>query len=249
MKIVAIGGGEIGRPGYSVETEKIDREIIELTGKRHPKALLLPTASGDSAVYWQTFQKHYGDRLGCETDVLYLVSGNTSHQEIRQKILSSDIVYVGGGNTLKMLKIWRRLGVDKVLEEAGKKGVILSGLSAGAICWFKYGNSDSMKFGSAKSAKLIKIRGTGFLPSMACPHYDVEKSRRPSLKKMIKEDGGLSIALENCSALEVVGDQYRILTSSKNANAYRLYRKNGRVVEERLPHDNQFRPLEELFKR
>ena len=84
---------------------------------------------------------------------------------------------------------------------------------------------------------------------MACPHYDVEKSRRPSLKRMIQENGGLSIALENCSALEVVDDQYRIITSSKNAHAYRLYRHNGKVVEEELPNDKKFRPLEELFER
>jgi dipeptidase E len=249
MKIVAIGGGEIGRPGYQIETEEIDREIINLTGKEHPKALLLPTASGDSPLYWETFQKYYGQKLGCKTDVLYLAKGNSSPREIREKILGSDIVYVGGGNTLKMLKIWRKLGVDKILEEAGKKGVILSGLSAGAICWFKYGNSDSRKFGPKKSTELIKVRGTGFLPSMACPHYDAEKSRRPSLRRMIRENGGFSIALENCSALEVVDDQYRIITSSKNAHAYRLYRHNGKVVEEELPKDQKFRPLEELFER
>ena len=249
MKIVAIGGGEIGRPGYQIETEEIDREIIRLTGKKHPKALLLPTASGDSPLYWETFKKYYGQKLGCKPDVLYLFNGNSSSKEIREKILGSDIVYVGGGNTLRMLKRWRKLGIDKILEEAGKNGVILSGVSAGAICWFKYGNSDSRKFGPKKSNELVKIRGTGFLPSMACPHYDVEKSRRPSLKRMIRENGGLSIALENCSALEVVNDQYRIITSSKNAHAYKLYRHNGKVVEEKLPTDKKFRPLKKLFKR
>lgn len=248
MKIVAIGGGEIGRPGYQIETEKIDREIIRLAEKKHPKVLFLPTASGDSHLYWGTFQKYYGQKLGCKTDVLYLFDHNSSSKQIREKILCSDIIYVGGGNTLRMLKRWRRLGVDKILEEAGKKGVILSGLSAGAICWFEYGNSDSRKFGLKKSKKLVKVRGTGFLPNMACPHYDVEKSRRHSLRKMIKENGGLSIALENCSALEIVDDRYRIITSSKNANAYRLYRHNGKVVEEELPNDRKFRSLEELFR-
>ena len=246
MKIIAIGGGEIGRPGYQIETEEIDREIIRLTGKKHPKALLLPTASGDSPLYWETFQKYYGQKLGCQTDVLYLFKGNFSSKEIREKIFGSDIVYVGGGNTLRMLKRWRKLGVDKILEEAEKKGVILSGLSAGAICWFKYGNSDSRAFGPTK---LIKVRGLGFLPFMACPHYDVEKSRRPSLRRMIRKNGGIAIALEDCSAIEVVDDKYRIITSSKNARAYRLYRHNGKVVEEELPNDKKFRPLEELFER
>ena len=106
-----------------------------------------------------------------------------------------------------------------------------------------------MRFGPKKSAKLIKVRGTGFLPSMACPHYDVEKSRRPSLRRMIRKDGGLSIALENCSALEVIDDQYRVITSSKDAHVYRLYRQNGRVIEEELPGDEKFRPTDKLFER
>lgn len=249
MKIVAIGGGEIGRPGYSIETEEIDREIIRLSGKQHPRVLFLPTASSDSQSYWETFKGYYGHKLRCQTDVLYLLNNTPTLQEIRQKILGSDIVYVGGGNTLKMLKAWRRLGVDRVLEEAAKKGVILSGLSAGAICWFKYGNSDSLKFGPKKTAKLIKIRGIGFLPSMACPHYDVEKTRRPSLRRMIRIGGGLSIALENCSALEIVDGQYRVITSSRNAQAYKLYRRDGQVVEEKLPKDKNFKPLDELFER
>jgi dipeptidase E len=247
MKIIAIGGGEIGRPGYPIETRKIDREIIRLTGKKHPKALLLPTASGDSPLYWQTFKKYYGQKLGCKTNVLWLTKGKLLPKETKKMILDSDIIYVGGGNTLKMLKIWRKLGVDKILEDAGKKGVVLSGVSAGAICWFKYGNSDSGKFGPRKSKKLIKVRGIELLPLIACPHYDIEKFRRPSLIRMIKKNGGLSIALENCSALEVVDNQYRIIISSKKAHAFRLYRCNGKVVEEKLPSDQKFRPLKELF--
>lgn len=248
MKIVAIGGGEIGRPGYPIETEEIDRETIRLSGKKHPKVLFLPTASGDDARYYSTVQNYYGKRLKCKTDVLYLITNNYSSQEIRKKILSSDIIYVGGGNTLKMMKVWRRLEVDKVLIEAAKKGIVFSGVSAGAICWFKYGNSDSLRFGPKKSSKLIKVRGINFLPSMACPHYDREKSRRPSLMNMIREHGGISIALENCSALEVVDNQYRVISSSKKANVYRLYRHNGRVIEEKLPKDKKFKPLEELFR-
>lgn len=111
MKIIAIGGGEIGRPGYPIETEEIDREIIRLSGKKHPKVLFIPTASGDSPLYYETFKKYYGEKLGCKTDVLYLLKTKPSLEEIREKILNSDIVYVGGGNTLRMLKRWRKLGV------------------------------------------------------------------------------------------------------------------------------------------
>ena len=242
MKIVAIGGGEIGRPGYDIETESIDREIIKLTGKKHPKLLLIPTASGDSPTYPEVVNKYFGQKLGCQVDVLYLLNGKSSRAEVERKIMDADIVYVGGGNTLKMLKIWRKLGVDELLRQAGERGTILSGVSAGAICWFKYGNSDSLG-----KNNLIKLSGLDFVPLMACPHYDGEKSRRPSLMRMIREKGGISIALENCSAIEIVNNTYRILTSNSKARAYRVYRLNGKAIEEALPIQKEFRSLAELL--
>ena len=246
MKIVAIGGGEIGRPGYPIETEAIDREIIQLTGKEHPTALLLPTASGDSEVYWETFDNYFGQRLGCRTDVLYLVRESPSQQEIHRKILGTDIIYVGGGNTAKMLQIWRQSGIDQLLITAGQQGTVLSGLSAGAICWFASGNSDFEKYADPAAGKLIRIQGLGLVPCMACPHYDVEQDRRPSLRKIIAQTGGIALGIENCAALEVVDRTYRVLTSSPGANVYRLYKQDHAVIEEQLPKDGRFRPVEEL---
>jgi len=156
-KIVAIGGGEIGRPEHSIETLKIDREIIRLSGKKQPKFLFIPTASIDAGDYVKVVNSYFGKKLGCAIDVLYLVNRKTSYQEIKNKILNSDIIYVGGGNTLKMLKLWRKLGVDKILAVAYKKGIVLSGVSAGAICWFKYGHSDSEKFNNSQENLRHKI--------------------------------------------------------------------------------------------
>ena len=104
-KLVAIGGGEIVRG----ETLAIDKEIVSLTGKNRPRALFIPTASSDSREYWQVFQNVYGTELGCETDVLYLLGVSPTKRELEQKILSADLIYVGGGNTLKMMRRWRRL--------------------------------------------------------------------------------------------------------------------------------------------
>ncbi|MDP3027731.1 MAG: Type 1 glutamine amidotransferase-like domain-containing protein [Nanoarchaeota archaeon] len=246
MKIVAIGGGEIGRPGYKIETREIDKEIIKLTGKEHPRALLLPTASGDSPLYWETFNKYYGKDLGCKTDVLYLIKEKPSKEQIEDKIISSDIIYVGGGNTLRMLKAWRRFGVDKILERAAQEGKILSGVSAGAICWFRYGNSDSMRFGPSKNKRLIKLKGLNFIDLMLCPHYDVEKDRRASLKKMVKKYKMPAIALDNCTALEIIEDKYRIIKSEREANAYMIYIKNSKVIEEKILSKKEFSSLENL---
>ena len=108
------------------ETLAIDRKIVCLTGKGSPKALFIPTASGDSPRYWQSFQEVYGEELGCESDVLYLLGVSPTKEELEQRILSADLVYVGGGNTLKMMRRWRKLGVDKVLKEAYRRGIVLS---------------------------------------------------------------------------------------------------------------------------
>ena len=174
-KIIAIGGGEIGRPGFSTETTLIDKEIIRLTEKRHPTLLFIPTASGDSRPYYEVVKNHFEKKLGCKTEVLYLIKEKPSQRQIKEKILSADIIYVGGGNTFRMMKIWKRRGVDKILKQAYEKGIVLSGLSAGAICWFRYGNSDSRKAKNPK-ADLIKVSGLDFIPGLLCPHYHSEKT-------------------------------------------------------------------------
>ncbi|KKP22529.1 MAG: Peptidase E [Candidatus Nomurabacteria bacterium GW2011_GWE1_32_28] len=245
-KIIAIGGGEIGRPGFPIETTKIDKEIIKITGKKNPKLLFIPTASSDSESYFETVKKHFGKSLGCKTDVLYLIKGKLIKKEIKDKILKSDIVYVGGGDTLKMMKIWKKNGVDKILKEAYKKGIVLSGLSAGSICWFKWGNSDSAKFKNP-DADMIKVSGLGLIKALHCPHYDVEKDRKSDLKKMMKKTPGIAIAIENCCAIEVIDDEYRIISSKSSANAYKVYWKAGKYYEEVIKKEKNFKLINKLF--
>ncbi|MFA7253308.1 MAG: peptidase E [Patescibacteria group bacterium] len=247
-KIVAIGGGEIGRAGYSVETTTIDKEIIRLTGKKHPKLLFLPTASGDSVGYFEDIENHFGKELGCKTDVLNLIKDKPSFDQIKTIIYNSDIVYVGGGNTLRMMKIWRRLGIDEILKEAYEKGIVMSGVSAGAICWFAFGNSDSRKFKNPE-AGLISVRGLGFVDALFTPHYDVEADRKPELKKMMKKKPGIAIACDNCSAIEIVDDKYRIITSKSSANAYKVYWNRGKFFEKVIEKASSFQSLSELIKK
>ena len=155
MKIVAIGGGEIGRPGHPIETTEIDKEIIKLTGKNNPRLLFLPTASSDSESYASVVREHFGKRLGCKVDKLYLLNRKTNQKKMKEKVFSSDIVYVGSGNTFKMIKTWRKTGLDKTLNEASGRDVVLSGVSAGAICWFRHGSSISRRF-TNPNADLIR---------------------------------------------------------------------------------------------
>jgi len=245
-KIIALGGGEIGRPGFPVETTKIDREIIKLTGKRKPKLLFLPTASSDSELYVNVVKKHFGKRLGCAVDVLFLLKKRYRKIEIENKILESDIVYVGGGNTLKMMNTWRKLGVDKLLKKAARKGIVLSGVSAGAICWFSFGTSDARKF-SHKKAPMIRVRGLGLVEALFCPHYHFEKERKRALRRIMKSTSGVGIALENCSAIEILDNSYRIITSRKDANAYKVFWRQGKYWEKKIAKRKDLIPLRGLL--
>ena len=245
-KIIAIGGGEIGRPGFPIETTSIDKEIIKLTGKKNPSLLFFPTASGDSESYYKTVENYFGKKLKCKVDVLYLTKTDLSKEKIRSKILFSDIIYVGGGNTLKMISAWKKIGVDKVLREAYEKGIVLSGLSAGAICWFKYGNSDSRKM-IDKKAPMIRVTALNFISALFCPHYDVEKYRKLELKKMMSKTSGVAIALDNCSAIEIIDDTYRIISSKDSANAYRVFWSKGRFHHELIPKSKELKILSNLL--
>jgi len=250
-KIIALGGGEIGRPkktggNYPVETTLIDKEIIKQSGKKNPKLLFIPTASNDSEQYFEIVNKHFS-KLGCRVEALYLIKEKLSKNNIKNKILSSDIIYVGGGNTLKMMMVWRKLGVDRLLKKAHEKGVVLSGLSAGSICWFKFGNSDSRKF-SGKSEKLIKVTGLGLIDALHCPHYDIEIERQMDLEEMMKKIPRIvSIALDNCCAIEIINGKYRIITSKKGARAHRFYWKNNKYHEEIIEQKKRFSPIEEIL--
>lgn len=247
-KIVAIGGGEIGRPGYPVETTDIDKRIVELTGKQRPRVLLIPTASGDSDVYPPTFEKHFGGRLGCRTDTLYLVKRKPSLPEIEDKVLGSDAVYVGGGNTWRMMRIWRMRGLDTVLREAYQRGTVLSGVSAGAMCWFRFGNSDSRRY-SKTDASLIRVTGLRLIDATFCPHYDVEEDRKQDLRDMMRRTPGVALALDNCCAIEFVDGRYAVIRSRPDANAYRLYWSRGVCHQEALRGDADSGPLQQLLSK
>ena len=179
---------------------------------------------------------------------LCLISSKPDSREIENKILGADIIYVGGGNTLKMMNLWRKLGIDKLLAQAHQAGAVLCGVSAGSICWFNFGNSDSRKFKNP-NADYIKVTGLGLIEALHCPHYDSESTRKESLKKMLKNYKGIAIALEDCTALEIVGQTYRVLTSQPNAKAYKVYWHNHTFNEIEIIKNQDFKSLNDLIKK
>jgi dipeptidase E len=251
-KIVIIGGGEIG----NFETLPFDKRIVELTKKKHPKALFIPTASGEPDGYIKNFNKVYGKKLGCKTDALFLLQTKPTKKELREKILSSDLIYVGGGNTLKMMKRWRFLGVDKILKEAHKKGIVLSGISAGGICWFESGHSDSMSSYNPTNWNYINVKGLGILKGIHCPHFNSgttrkgkRKLRKNDFKEFMKNYSAVGIAIDNNCAIEFIDNKYRVLTSKKGRKSYRVFKKRNKMIMDEISKKNGFTPISLLYKK
>jgi peptidase E len=223
-QIVAMGGG-----GFSMEpgNPRLDRYVLSLTGIRSPRVCFLATASGDSPQYvrrfYAAFKKH-----PCQPTDLSLFRRDA--RQPRKVLLGQDVIYVGGGNTANMLAIWRLHGVDKILREAWRGGVILCGVSAGMICWFESSVTDS--FGPLREVD----DGMGLLGGSACPHYDGERNRRPALHRLIREKIlPAGVAADDGAAIHYVGRKIlRCVASRPNARAYRVSLQRGRVVEETL---------------
>ncbi|MCF6139102.1 peptidase E [Pseudalkalibacillus berkeleyi] len=225
-QIIAMGGG-----GFSMEPENplLDQYILNQTNVKKPKICFIPTASGDSDGYINRFMNAFRS-LDCEPDYLSLYQ---PPQSIESFVMAQDILYVGGGNTKNLLALWRAWGLDTILYRAWKKGTILAGLSAGSICWFEQGLTDSIP------GKITPITCLGFLNGSNCPHFDGETSRRPAYLDALSE-GKIKegIATDDGVALHYIdGTLKRIVSSRQEAYAYHMRLKDGNVIEDRLnPH-------------
>jgi len=220
-QVIAIGGGGFGR---SIGELLIERYIVKQSSKNNPKICFIPTATGDDQGYIDNFYKAF-DSLGCETSHINLFNRTI---DLKSHILNQDIIYVGGGNTKSMLAVWSDWGLDSILKEAYEKGIIMSGVSAGAICWFEKGITDSW------AAHQGTINCLGFVEGACCPHYDEEPERIPYVSMML-EAGDLTscIAIEGYTALHLVNDIPKYSVSFKSGtNCHNVKNINGSTVHE-----------------
>lgn len=215
--IVAIGGGGFGREPYD---PRLDDYLLSLVAAERPRIALLPQATAENKDYIVRFFQAYGHRAEASWISLF----DRTVLDLRSALLAQDLIFVGGGNTANMLAIWRVHGVDAILREAWEAGIVLCGVSAGAICWFESSVTDS--FGK----QLEPLHdGLGFLPGSFCPHYDGELRRRPVYRNLVAEgrlpdgfaaDDGVAVTFRDTIFSSAV-------SISSQASAWRVERSSG----------------------
>jgi peptidase E len=220
-KILVAGGG------YATP---FIRYMAELTGKPRPRICYLPTAVGDRPDAKLNFY-NWCAPLHVEPFVQdVFIESLTQTKGWDEVLLSADAILVSGGNTLNQQAIWRAQGIDVVLREAWERGIVLGGASAGSLCWFEEGTTDSRP----KALSIVKC--LGFLPGSHSPHYDAEPGRRPLYHELIKS-GQLKpgYACDNEAGLYFEGtDLKRVVAAKDNAKCYHVRAENGEVVEQVL---------------
>jgi peptidase E len=224
MQIIALGGR-----GFTSGSRDaaLDRYVLAQIGKRRPRVCFVPTASGDSAAYVRRVAAAV-KRAGGVSSCLSLFAPPAG--DLSTYLCKHDVVFVGGGNTRNLLALWKLWGLDKAMRKAYERGIILSGVSAGAICWFQAGLTDSW------TGKYRELDALGWLRGSFSPHFDSEPRRRAIYRRLIHNGtmpGGY--AVDDGVALHFVGGKLvRAVSSRRRAEALEIRRRGDRLIETAL---------------
>jgi dipeptidase E len=211
-QIVAFGGG-----GFAMEPDNplLDDYALSLAASTCPRVCLVPTASGDSTAWIDRFYERFDDGR-CEPSHLGLF--NRSVTDLYDHLAAQDVVYVGGGNTVNLLAVWRAQGLAEVVPALLARGTVFCGVSAGALCWFRHGITDSYGPGLNPLHE-----GLGFLPGSFCPHYDSDPRRPAAFAEFVASTGHPGLAAEDGVGLHYVdGRLLRVVSSRPHASAWRV---------------------------
>jgi peptidase E len=221
-QIMAFGGGHLFEDPDAALANYLLNTAVEPT----PRIGYIGTANGDRERNTLRFYSAFS-RLDCRASHLPLFEKTPG---IREYVMSQDIIFVGGGNTKSMLAVWREWGLDEVLKEAWQDGIVMSGSSAGAICWFEQGITDSW------APDLRSLDCLGFLQGSCCPHYDLEPDRKPTYERLVARSeisGG--VAIGDAAAAHFVGtDLDRCVTGLSDSGVFRVSSSDGGVTETAL---------------
>jgi dipeptidase E len=220
-RVLALGGG-----GFTSSSEDwpLDEYVLTLTNREQPRICLLPTASGDPEDQIDRFYRVY-EQLGCELSHISLFRLGSQEINLREHLLSRDVIYVGGGSMKNLLALWRVHGVDSLLSEAWQTGVALAGVSAGSMCWFELGVTRT--HGHPAPAE-----GLALLPGSNSVHYNTDPERRRVFREQIAEGAPPGWAVEDGVGLLFAGDTLvEAVTAREGGRAYRVELKDGEVTE------------------
>ncbi len=228
--IIAIGGGELRER----TTLKIDEYIAALAKKRagemRANALFIPTASHDYMPYYNTFHKVYTGVFNIKTDVALTVFKEPDMEKMRSKFEKADVIYVGGGDTVFMLEHWKKSGLLPLIQEAYERGVILAGLSAGAICWFRDMYTDSAA-ALGEGDKYAMFEGLGWIEGKISPHY---ATRMLDFDQIVCYNSWRAYGIEDDAAL-VIQDGEVVGSVTSGGKAWLLEGKDGALTKKEIP--------------
>ncbi|MCI5745575.1 MAG: peptidase E [Erysipelotrichaceae bacterium] len=221
--IISIGGGEI----RNQSTLKIDKAIASfLINNNKKKVLFLPTASNDNENYIQTFKSYY-ESLNLKITTLCL-SIIDNDEIIKSKIFASDAIYIGGGNSAKLMRVFKRTHLNEYLKMAYEKGIVIIGISSGAMVLFESGYSDANKSTNI-NAKLSLLKCINIIPYCFCPHFDDEN--RKDFSSFLKEQKLNGIALDSNASMWYINDKIQgVLASDENKSGYIFIDSNKKEI-------------------
>jgi dipeptidase E len=227
--ILVIGGGAFGTDTRGGALEDLWLDLARRVGGHdRPRVCLIPTATGDADAVIDHFHEVFGEVARPSHLGLF----DRSVEDVEAFLLAQDAVYVAGGNTASLLAVWRAHGVDDALRVAHRAGVLLAGRSAGGLCWFESGTTDSY------GPRLQPLAGAlGLITGSHCPHYDGELERRPTYQAMVAA-GALpdGLAVDDFAAALFDGpDLVEVVAAEEGRTAYKVELVGGRVVETSLP--------------
>ena len=224
-QIFAIGGAALPP---ELDNLLLIKYFLSLTKKKKPRVCFIGAAHGDADAGRLRFYAGFS-QFTCTPTHLPLFA--RTPRDLESFVLEHDAIFVGGGNTRSLLAVWREWALDIYLRKAWERGIVLGGASAGSICWFEQGVTDSI------AGPLIALNCLGFLPGSNCPHYDSEPLRRPTYRKLIASGKILEgVAADDGAALHYVdGKLLRAVASLARAKAYRLTQSGRRALETKLP--------------
>lgn len=202
-----------------------------LTKKQNPKICFLATATGDNAGYILAWYQACEDLPMRPYVQRSYVASSSEKKTFEENLLSMDAIVVGGGNTLNMMAIWKAQGIDTVLKKAYDKGIILAGGSAGSLCWFQGGTTDS------RPKELSIVQGLGFIPTSHCPHYHSESLRKPLyFENILKGRLSAGYAIDDLAGIVFENEKYvKSVACDDKSNTYFVSVIDGKVDEKLLP--------------